>query len=302
MKSVNFNTFDLNLVRVFLALWELRNVTAAADRLNLTQPAVSHALKRLRDQFSDPLFTRVGKSMMPTEAARRLYVPFSTALDTLRETMISHGLFDPVNSTRVFTIAMSDISETYVLPPVLAALSTQAPDLRVRSVQLEADEIEVKLRSGQVNMAIGYIPRLTEPEFDSRFLLEDRFVCLLRRDHPWASRRLALSDLEKLEFVEVAVNATGYQMVRTLLDETGVRQNVRAQIEHFSVLPEIVRATDLVAIYPMSVASRLVQSGEFVTLELPFAVPTIDIRLHFHASFRNDPGVAWFSAFLASIF
>jgi len=299
---VNFNTFDLNLVRLFLALWELRNVTAAAERLNLTQPAASHALKRLRAHFSDPLFTRVGKSMVPTEAAERLYVPFSMSIGMLRDTMTSHGSFDPASSSRLFTLAMSDISETYVLPRVLGPLSVQAPGLRLCSVQLDAQEIEVKLRAGQVTLAIGYLPRLEEPEFESTFLLKDRFVCLMRRGHPAAGVRMRAEDLAGLDFVEVAHHATGYQMVRTVLEEIGVKRTTRAQIEHFSVLPEIVRASDLVAIYPASTSARLIETGEFTAQELPFDLPSIDVCAHFHSSFRNDPGVMWFTRFLATLF
>ncbi|SFK26071.1 LysR family transcriptional regulator [Celeribacter neptunius] len=302
MNQVNFNTFDLNLVRVFLALWEQRSVTAAADRLNLTQPAVSHALKRLRDHFDDPLFTRVGKRMEPTAAAQRLYIPFKTCLETLRGTMSSHGEFDPKSSNRVFTIAMSDISESYVLPRVLAPLITEAPGVRIKSVQLEAEEIEVKLRSGQVDMAFGYLPDLSGPEIESMFLLEDRFLCILRKGHPWAGKPLTLETMRELEFVEVSVHATGYKMVRDILNQNEVERTVRARIEHFTVIPEIVRSTDLAAIYPASVASRLVDNGAFETLELPSIFPSINVCTHYHASFRSDPGLLWLNRFMRPLF
>lgn len=290
---MNFNTFDLNLVRVFLALWEQRSVTAAASRLNLTQPAVSHALKRLREQFSDPLFTRVGKTMEPTEMARRLHGPFTQCVDVLRETMSTFGSFDPATSERVFTMAMSDISETYVLPQVIGTLMTRAPGVQLTSVQLAADEIEVKLRSGQVDMALGYLPSLDHDEFESTFLLEDWFVCLMRRDHPMARRPLTREDLGRMEFIEVAVHATGFQMMRSILQQMGIRRRIRAKIEHFSVLPEIVRRSDLIAIYPASAASRYVEAGTLVVQELPFAAPSIDIHAHYHGSFRSDPGLIW---------
>ncbi|WP_138466005.1 LysR family transcriptional regulator [Poseidonocella sp. HB161398] len=302
MSRINFNTFDLNLVRVFLALWEQRSVTGAAERLHLTQPAVSHALNRLREQFDDPLFTRVGRRMEPTAAARRLYGPFKTCIDTLRETMSSHGAFDPDSSDRVFTIAMSDISESYVLPRVLGPLTELAPGVRIRSVQLEAETIEARLRSGQVDMAFGYLPALQPPEFDSHFLLEDRFLCLLRRDHPWQGGALTEATIGQLDFVEVAVRATGYEMVRSVLLQHSLEHNIRAQIEHFSVLPEIVRATDLAAIYPASVAERLVAGGDFRAVDLPALLPAIDVRAHFHSGFRSDPGISWLSGLMRGIF
>ncbi|MBT9383552.1 LysR family transcriptional regulator [Pseudooceanicola sp. CBS1P-1] len=302
MSQMNFNTFDLNLVRVFLALWDQRSVTAAADRLNLTQPAVSHALKRLREQFDDPLFTRIGKGMEPTPAARRLYIPFKSCHDTLRETMTVHGSFDPQKSARVFTVAMSDISESYVLPRLLAPLLTHAPGVRIRSVQLEAEEIEAKLRSGQVDMAFGFLPDLSPPEFESMLLLDDRFVCIVRDGHPCSETHLTPHSLLTLDFVEVAVNATGYQTVRAVLEQHGIFRTIRAQIEHFSVIPEIVRSTDLAAIYPASVATRLVESREFRTMEMPEIFPPIDVRTHYHSNFRSDAGILWLNSLMKGLF
>lgn len=295
---MNFNTFDLNLVRVFLALWEQRSVTAAAQRLNLTQPAVSHSLKRLREQFSDPLFTRVGKTMEPTEMARRLHGPFTQSVDMLRQTMSSYGSFDPATTQRSFVIAMSDISEAYVLPHFIGQLTTEAPAVKLRSVQLKADEIEVKLRSGQVDMALGYLPSLVGEEFNNTYLLEDHFVCIMRKDHPMSRRTLTRDDLARMEFIEVAVNATGFQMLRSMLQQMEVNVRNRVQIEHFSVIPEVVRSSDLVAIYPASAAARLIESGHHIALDLPFATPTIDIHAHYHSSFRNDPGVIWMIALI----
>lgn len=295
---MNFNTFDLNLVRVFLALWEQRSVTAAAHRLNLTQPAVSHALKRLREQFSDPLFTRVGKTMEPTEMAQRLHAPFTQCVSLLRETMSTYGSFDPATSQRVFTVAMSDISETYVLPQIIAPLMLEAPGVRLRSVQLEADGIDVKLRSGQVDMAVGYLPDLKGDEFESTFLLEDWFLCIMRKDHPLADEPLSREHLDQIEFIEVTVHATGFQMMRSILQHMEIKRRIRAQIEHFSVIPEIVRHSDLVAIYPSSVASRLVESGQFIAKELPFVAPSIDIHAHYHNSFGSDPGLKWLRGLL----
>jgi DNA-binding transcriptional LysR family regulator len=302
MNRINFNTFDLNLVRVFLALWEQRSVTAAAERLNLTQPAVSHALKRLRDHFDDPLFTRVGKVMEPTAAARRLYLPLKTSVDALRETMSSHGSFDPQSSDRIFTIAMSDISETYVLPKLLAGLMPISPGVRVRSVQLEAEEIQVKLRTGQVDLAFGYLPDLVGSEFEQLFLLEDRFICILRKEHPFAGNTLTFEAMKELDFVEVSAHATGYKMVREMLAQSDVKRNIRARIEHFSVIPEIVRSTDLAAIFPASVALRLVESGEFKTLELPSLFPTIEVCTHCHSSFHRDSGILWLNSLMRSLF
>lgn len=302
MSQMNANTFDLNLVRVFLAIWDLRSVTAAADRLGLTQPAVSHSLKRLREQFSDPLFVRVGPRMEPTEAAFRLYEPFNRALRVIQQTILSHDAFVPELSERTFTIAMSDISEFYLLPQLLAALETAAPSVRVRSAQLDAATVAGALRTGQVDLALGYLPQLDDTDIASSFLLEDNFLCLVNKRHPMAGQPLDLERFGALNFVDVSIQATGYKRVRELIGEIGARWTSVARIEHFMVVPELVRHTSLAAIFPFSASSRIASFGEFSFLELPFEVPSIDVEVHLHANFQNDPGLIWMRDMMTSIF
>ena len=132
MRSMNteLHKFDLNLMKVFLAIWELQSVTAASERLGLTQPAVSHGLRRLREHFQDPLFTRVGHVMAPTATATELYKAFDQAMQTIGQSMQQQRQFDPATTARVFRIAMSDVSEFYFLPALLAHLETRAPRAR----------------------------------------------------------------------------------------------------------------------------------------------------------------------------
>ncbi len=302
MSQMNANTFDLNLVRVFLAIWDLRSVTAAADRLGLTQPAVSHSLKRLREQFSDPLFVRVGPRMEPTEAAFRLHEPFNRALRVIQQTILSHDAFVPELSERTFTIAMSDISEFYLLPQLLAALETAAPSVRVRSAQLDAGTVAAALRTGQVDLALGYLPTLRDADIASSFLLEDNFLCLVSRSHPLAGQPLDLDAFARLNFVDVSVHATGYKRVRDLISEIGVRWTATTRIEHFMVVPELVRQTHLAAIFPFSASSRVARCGEFSLLELPFEVPSIEVQVHLHLNFQNDPGLIWMRDLMTRIF
>ncbi|WP_334407698.1 LysR family transcriptional regulator [Bradyrhizobium sp. AZCC 2289] len=114
---------DLNLLRVFFAIWDLRSLTAAGDRLGLTQPAISHALRRLRERFGDPLFVRVANRMLPTDAAVRLHEPLDQAFELLNRTLQSGVVFDPRSTERTFRVAMSDIAEVYILPRLVSELS-----------------------------------------------------------------------------------------------------------------------------------------------------------------------------------
>lgn len=295
-------TFDLNLVKVFLAIWETRSISTAGERLGLTQPAVSHALKRLRERFSDPLFLRVGHRMEPTPAARRLHEPFGQALAIVGQTLLAHGDFRPETSDRTFTVAMSDVSEFFCLPRILAAFARLAPGLRVRSVQLDAETVAASLRSGRVDVALGHLPDLAAAEFEQTFLLRDRFVCLVAADHERAGRPLDPESFSRLDFVEVAVHATGYKTIDARLREIGATRNTVVALEHFTIVPEIVRRSRLAAIFPHSASQKVNERGDFALLELPFDLPTIDVNLHVHVNFREDPGLAWLRTVLPGVF
>ena len=302
MNKLNFNTFDLNLVRVFLALWELRSVTGAAESLNLTQPAVSHALNRLRAQFDDPLFSRIGKTMEPTTVARALHPPFRQSLEILRESTSKFDRFDPEKSVRVFHIAMSDISEAYFLPELSAHVLTHAPNVQLRSVQLSAREIEAQLRSGQVDIALGFLPVTLGSDFKRTPLFQDRFQCILSDKNPFKKSKMSLDELQRLNFVEVANNATGYQKIKSIFDEPAFNYDVRVKIEHFNVVPEIVKRTRLAAIFPASIAKKFQNQGGLRCVDLPPIFPTIDISIHEHSRVQNDLGLAWLISVVRELF
>src|ERR1700754_4833163 len=148
---------DLNLLRVFFAIWDLRSLTAAGDRLGLTQPAISHALRRLRERFGDPLFVRVANRMLPTDAAVRLHEPLDQAFELLNRTLQSGIVFDPAVTERTFRVAMSDIAEVFILPRLMNELSRISPFVRVHIVPLFPDSVMSSMRSGEIDLAIGTV-------------------------------------------------------------------------------------------------------------------------------------------------
>lgn len=293
MNRTNINNFDLNLLKVFLAVWDLRSISAAGDRLGLTQPAISHALKRLRDHFSDPLFLRVGHRMQPTDVAQRLYEPINRSLRTITATVLNNEDFQPATSDRSFTIAMSDISEFYFLPRLLGYLEIQAPSVRIKSVQLDSQTVAAALRTGQIDLAVGYLPNLGEPDFISQFVLEDWFVCLIAASHPLTKSTLTEEDFCALTFVEVAVHATGYKMVETYLTQREVKRNVAVRLEHYTNVPQMIQNSRYAAIFPHSASCKVNAKGDFRLLKLPFGLPNIEVKAHIHSNFKHDGGIRW---------
>jgi len=290
---------DLNLLRVFLAIWDLRSLTAAGDRLGLTQPAISHALRRLRERFGDPLFVRVANRMLPTDAAVRLHEPLDQAFELLNRTLQSGVAFDPRATERTFRVAMSDIAEVYILPRLISELSRISPFVRVHVVPLLPDSVVSSMRSGEIDLAIGAI---SSPEKDliSIDTFNDRYICLVRANHPIAKSRLTRANFSKLRFFFARTTSSVYQLAEQWLADEDARPRIAVR-GHFTTAPEIIRHSDLAAIFPRLLALDLHRARDFRLLDLPFDLPPIEVRVHSHTRFANDTGINWICQTSAAI-
>ncbi|AOI62395.1 LysR family transcriptional regulator [Burkholderia territorii] len=292
---------DLNLLRVFLAISELRSLTAAGERLGLTQPAVSHALRRLRTLFDDPLFVRTPSGMAPTDTARQLHGPLTRAFAIIDLAVQQVAHFDPATACRTFRISMSDMSEFYFLPPLLARLAEIAPGIRVDIASAAVDVVGAAMRGGEIDLALGYVPE-PGPGCVSETLFSDEHVCMVRAGHPLRKRAPTREDLAALRYVYASSNATGHRMVEKWLDELHVERTVVLRLPHFIVAPEIVQHTDLAIIFPRSVAERFNRGRVFRIFPLPFVLPPIEIQMHTHVQFSADPGIAWLRDLIHDMF
>lgn len=290
---------DLNLLRVFLAIWDLRSLTAAGARLGLTQPAISHALRRLRERFGDPLFVRVANRMLPTDAAVRLHGPLDQAFELLNRTLQSGVVFDPSVTERTFRVAMSDIAEVYILPRLISELSRISPFVRVHIVPLFPDSVVSSMRSGEIDLAIGAI---SAPEKDliSIDTFNDRYICLVRANHPIVRSKLTRSNFSKLRFFFARTTSSVYQLAERWLADEDARPRIAVR-GHFTTAPEIVRHSDLAAIFPRLLALDLHRAKDFRLLDLPFELPPIEVRVHRHSRFANDTGINWMCQTSAAI-
>ena len=292
---------DLNLLRVFLAIWDLRSLTAAGDRLGLTQPAISHALRRLRDRFDDPLFVRAANRMLPTDAAVRLHEPLDQAFGIINRAIQERVTFDPKMTQRVFRVAMSDVSEVIHLPRLMARLVRVAPLVRLDVVPLAVDSIVGAMRAGEVDLAIGYLRNL-DGECVSKALFEDKFVCMVRRGHPMGRSKLTKDNFINLRYIHAGTSAPGHQMIEQWLAETGIKRQIAVRLGHFTVAPDIVRDTDLAVIFPEGLARQLNSTKAFRLVTLPFDLPPVQIMVHTHARFASDMGINWLRDTLVMMF
>jgi len=289
---------DLNLLRLFDAVHRTRNVSRAAELLDLTQPAASQGLGRLRTLMHDPLFVRSAGGVQPTPKAQRLAEPVREALALLEQALGESAGFDPARAVRTFHIHMSDIGEGRFLPQLMEALREQAPGVRLETRPVPREQLMEALDTGRVDFAIGFLPSVKDSQRTR--LLDDRYVVLLRAGHPFTRRRRSgaalLDALRELEFVAVRSHADTLRIVR----QVRLEDRLRLVTEHFMVLPSIVRATDLAAIMPRNIARGF--QGGCVVVEPAFPQRDFAVSLHWSRRFESDPGNRWLRGLMERLF
>ncbi len=301
---MNIAAADLNLLVVFEALLEERSVSRAARRVGLSQPAASNALRRLRDLFSDRLFIRAGRGMAPTPRALELAGSVRSGLTHLRAALDPRRTFDPATSARSFRIAMTDYAEWLLVPALLRRLSRDAPQLQILLRRVERIFVvpEEELREGALDAAIGSFPEVSalDPGTHAQDLWHDRNVCILRRGHrllrrPWTPEAFASSPQ-----VGVFYRPETQGLIDNVLAGYGLRRRLQATAPHFLTVPDIVAASDLIAVVPALLASRFAKLLPLVVREVPVPLPLFHARLVWHERNHGDPAQAWFRAAVAA--
>ncbi len=310
---MHIKDIDLNLLRLFDAVYRTRNVSRAAELLDLTQPAVSQGLTRLRLLVNDPLFVRAAGGVAPSPRADRLADAVHSALGTIEQAFTESAQFESSSSRKVFRIHMSDIGESRFLPGLMTALRERAPGVRVETSALAASLVADALDSGRIDFAFGFLPTVKETQ--RVHLLKDRYAVLLRAGHPFAEkfkpvrgRRVAvgssdqgkalLDALQGLEFVAVRSHSDTLRILELLKLE----DRLRLTTEHFMVLPAIVRATDLAAVMPGNIAHGFAEDGNHAVIEPPFPLRDFTVSLHWSRRFESDPGNQWLREVIVGLF
>lgn len=268
---------DLNLLRTFLAILETGSVTQASVQLNLTQPTVSHALGRLRKQLGDPLFIRRGTGLVPTARAVELAPAVRSSLRDLDEALSAHRHFDPSTTRQVFRICLSDVGEASFLPHVLRAMREQAPQASVVSVPTDIAEVGGWLRRGEVEAAVASIP--LDVGGVHTILPGERYVALMTPGMAPDAARLSVEQMRAARHVVVDERA-GHEQLDDGLAALGVRRRVVLRVAHFSVLPQLVAAGDVMTILPAQMAETVAPAWGLVTRELPEGIPHYDVNLY----------------------
>ncbi|HZH05915.1 MAG TPA: LysR substrate-binding domain-containing protein [Lautropia sp.] len=297
---MHLKDIDLNLLRLFDSVYATRNVSRAADLLDITQPAASQGLTRLRGLLQDPLFVRGAGGVQPTPRADRLADPVRHALATIEDALAESAEFEPLRSRRSFRLHLSDIGEGRFLPELMVLLGRVAPGVRLETMPLPRGEIVDALDSGRIDVALGFLPGVKETQRVQ--LLEDRYIVLLRRGHPFTRRRRSaralLADLRQLEFVAVRSHADTLRILQLLKLE----DRLRLTAEHFLALPSIVRATDLAVVMPHQIALGFAAEGGYAIVAPALPLRDFAVSLHWSRRFESDPGNRWLRQQIVALF
>src|SRR5580704_2495449 len=253
----NLHTADLSFtqMRLIAELLRLRSVSAASDSLGLSQPAASHALAKLRKQFNDPLFTRTTRGFQPTPFGERLGIAAQEAVAALVAGITSGRGFDPATTTRCFNLYASDVGQMVFLPKLLSHLKKAAPGASAKVWPIPLEKPGLPLSSGDVDVAVGYFNNLTTG-FRQSFLFRDRYVCVVRANHPRFAKGMTSEAFNSAEHAVAHSTGMAHANIDQVLARYQVHRNITLSVPGFHVLPMVIRDSDLVAIVPGMLAEE----------------------------------------------
>ena len=278
---------DLNLLRVFEVIYREGSLTQAAKQLCITQPAVSHCLMRMKEQFGEPLFVRSGKGMVPTELAKRMSPDIHRALDFVRQAVNRTQGFEPERDLEEVTIAMNDVVEPVLLPSMKLALLAAAPQLNVASVRLDRANLRADLASGRLDCAIDVV-RPTEQEICHRFLVEDKFVVLTP-----GLKSLTTKAYLAANHVTVSARASGLSVEDLELARQGLQRKVTARCQQYQTACKLVMQDHVLLTMSQQVAQAIGLPKGVTMLAPPVPLRAVRLHLYWHRSRDKEPACVW---------
>jgi DNA-binding transcriptional LysR family regulator len=289
---MHISKVDLNLFIVFEAIYAEGSITRASLKMNLTQPAISHALNRLRQLFDDPLFERQGHVMVPTPLARSIIDPVRLSLRGFEVTLNGAERFDAASSERGFSLGVRDVLEASVLPPLMARMAQDAPSATLSTLQVGRREMESELAAGTLDAAIDILLPLSN-DIHRTLLAGDKTVVLVRRGHPVVKGTLDLDTYLRQEHIQTSSRRRGPGLEDFELSRLGLQRRIRLRCQHYFAACRVVSQTDLVLTMPERLARIVNQQFGNQILPFPLQMPSLDIYLYWRANVDNDPASIW---------
>lgn len=303
MSPLNFRSLDLNLLRVFNEVMTERSLTRAANKLSLTQPAVSNALRRLREALGDDLLRRSGQGLEPTPRALALWPTVQEALRQLQESLTPSG-FEPAQASNTFVLAMADATAAELIPGLVKVMDQEAPGISIRVVPLTTRDPRRLLQEETADMAIGYFPaaiaNLTAQTqtgeavaYHYQRLYYSNYVCVMRRDHPLAHETLTLERYCEARHLLVSFSGRPYGFIDQALTALGRQRRIVLTVNQFFTAGRVVATSDLLTVLPRHFVSVTGIADQLALRELPFDVPPIHVDALWHRRVHHSRAHEW---------
>lgn len=294
--------FDLNQLRVLVAMDAHRSVTRAAEATGMSQSGFSTALARLRQQFGDALFVRGAAGMEPTPRASQMVSTAQEVMERVQHGVLNEPVFDPATAQTEFRLAMADVAEIVFMPRLLRDLALLAPQARVSCVSLPPETLPGAMAAGRVDLALGYFPDLSAQAFFHQRLYTHTYACMLRRGHPLAASRLSEAAYAAAGHAVVSSPSRSNLLFEQFLMRRGIERRIVLSTAHHLSLPAIIEETDLLATVPLATGARFARLGTVNLVGLPFKPPSFSVQQHWHRLYHHDPRSQWLRGRIASLF
>ena len=286
---MNLSDKDLNLFVVFDVIYTEKNLTKAGQVLGITQPAVSNALSRLREQFNDELFVRSSNGMIPTSVAENMIQDIRIALGIIRNSITESETFSPKTAKATFRISIGDTSEYRLLPELIKYISKSAPEIDVQSYLTPRTETPKELAAGNIDFAIDP-PIHPDPNLKNKKIYQDDYVLVVNKKHPIAKKKkISLEDYMSLSHMHISKRASGLGHVDTTLNRLGLTRRIALRAQHFLVAPYIIDESNLA----MTTIKSFSRGRDLKIFQLPFKINPLVLHLYWHGNKDKDPANKW---------
>ncbi|PXX38865.1 LysR family transcriptional regulator [Aquitalea magnusonii] len=302
VNDVKLHQLDLNLLLALDALVSLRSVTRAAEKLFVSQPAMSHSLNRLRAFFNDPLLVRSPHGMQPTQKALYLQQGVHQALSLLQSHFSQPEAFDPATSTRRFTLCTTDYVECVLIPPLVKKLAVEAPNVHIDITILREEMPELALADGEIDFLLGFDEYMKIPGYLCRETwLNEPLTGILRAGHPFQSDRLTLADLIALPHVFHAPLGNLGSPMDDFLAARGLQRKISVHSQSYMAAAAIVSHTDHLFILPKKVAAMMAGYWPLKMVALPEELPGYHLNCIWHPVQDSNPALLWLRGLMRSL-
>jgi DNA-binding transcriptional LysR family regulator len=290
---------DLNLFLVLKTVFQEGTITAAASKLHLTQPAVSHSLSRLREKFDDPLFIRHGRKMVPSAFCQKIIPQVIEAVAALESTLTSDKLFNIGEHKREINLGFRDILESIFFPTLVTDLITNTPNITINSRQVTKVEMEKALDQRDLDIVIDVLTPTSE-NINSTLVCNERFSLICRENHPILDN-LTLDSYAEASHALVALKDSKVDLIDMALAKHGKTRKIALKCEHYFAATSVISRCDMLLTMPNSYANLLKEKMPVHVTQLPFEIPVLPVHMYWHKQAEHDPVNGWMREKLLNI-